>query len=156
LKTSTLRDSPAKPASPGTKSVTGKTYAPPPRLAPKSAPKTARSVVAGEERRGSQRVLLRVRATIHLAVEGKPVTLEATTLSVNSHGALVLLQKSLPVETRLVLEHGGTKEKVSCRVARPAREMPEGFHIPIEFDSPSPNFWQIRFPPTDWRPPDEI
>jgi hypothetical protein len=32
--------------------------------------------------------------------------------------------------------------------------MPEGFHIPIEFDSPAPDFWKIAFPPTDWRPQD--
>jgi hypothetical protein len=111
--------------------------------------------IAGEERRRSHRVLLRVRASVHVALQGKPVTIEVITLSVSNHGALVLLKQSLPFESRLVLEHGGTKERVACKVARIAREMPEGFHIPLEFDSPAPNFWRIAFPPADWRPSDD-
>jgi hypothetical protein len=100
----------------------------------------------------SQRVLLRVRANIHVAVKGKPTTLQASTVSVNPQGALVLLKEALPAETRLVLEHSSTREKIACRVARAAKEMPEGFHVPVEFDSPSPGFWKIDFPPVDWRP----
>jgi hypothetical protein len=110
----------------------------------------------GEERRRSYRVLLRVRASIHVALQGKPVTFETVTLSVSNHGALVVLKQSLPCETRLVLEHSGTKERVACKVARISREMPEGFHVPLEFDSPAPNFWRIAFPPADWRPPDDL
>jgi hypothetical protein len=111
--------------------------------------------VAGQERKRGQRVLLRVRANIHIAREGKLSTIEATTLSVTDRGALVVMGQNLPVEARVVLEHKGTNEKVACRVARAAREMPEGFHIPLEFDAPAPNFWGIAFPPTDWRPPDD-
>jgi hypothetical protein len=110
----------------------------------------------GEERRRSYRVLLRVRASIHVALQGKPVTFDTVTLSVSNHGALVVLKQSLPCDTRLVLEHSGTKERVACKVARIAREMPEGFHIPLEFDSPAPNFWRIAFPPSDWRPHDDL
>ena len=115
-----------------------------------------KQVIAGEERRRSYRVLLRVRASIHVALQGKPVSFETVTLSVSNHGALVVLSQSLPFDTRLVLEHSGTKERVACKVARIAREMPEGFHIPLEFDSPAPNFWRIAFPPSDWRPPDDL
>jgi PilZ domain len=117
---------------------------------------TAAQVTPGEERRRSYRVLLRVRASIHVALQGKPVTFDTVTLSVSNHGALVVLKQSLPCETRLVLEHSGTKERVACKVARIAREMPEGFHIPLEFDSPAPNFWRIAFPPSDWRPHDDL
>lgn len=121
-----------------------------------AAPLPVKNVIAGEERRRGYRVLLRVRASVHVALQGKPVTLETVTLSVSNHGALVVLSQSLPRDTRLVLEHSGTKERVACKVARIAREMPEGFHIPIEFDSPAPNFWRIAFPPPDWRPPDDL
>jgi hypothetical protein len=111
--------------------------------------------VSVEERRRSQRVLLRTRAKIHVALAGKLTTIDAITLSVNPQGALVVMSQSLPVESRLVLEHGHTKERVACKVARAAREMPEGFHVPLEFDSPAPEFWRIAFPPTDWRADDE-
>jgi len=108
-----------------------------------------------EERRRSQRVLLRTRARIHVALEGKLTTIEAITLSVTPQGALVVMNRTLPIEARLVLEHGITKECVACKVARAAREMPEGFHVPLEFDSPAPEFWRIAFPPADWRADDE-
>ncbi len=112
--------------------------------------------VAGEERRRSQRVLLRVRVKLHVALKGQTSTFEVTTLSVNDHGALVVMPRSLPLETRVVLEHGVTQRKVTCKLVRAPREMPEGFHIPLEFDSPEPNFWGIAFPAADWRPPDDL
>ena len=130
------------------------TSARPPAI-PKLSSRGVRESVAGDERRRSQRVLLRVRANIHVAIHGKPVSFEATTLSVNDHGAVVCLKQTIPIDARLVLEHSGTKETIACRVARAAREMPEGFHVPLEFDSPAPNFWRIAFPPADWRPPDD-
>ncbi len=102
------------------------------------------------DRRRSQRVLLRVRANIFVALHGKPAAFEVVTLSVNHHGALVVMAENLPPDTRLVLEHSGTKERVACKVGRASREMPEGFHVPIEFDSPAPDFWRIAFPSTDW------
>jgi hypothetical protein len=113
-------------------------------------------VIAGEERRRSQRVLLRVHASVHVALKDKQVRIDVTTLSVNNHGALVVLKQSLPTDAQIILEHGTTKERIGCKIARPAREMPEGFHIPLEFDSPAPNFWGIAFPPSDWRPPDDL
>ena len=111
---------------------------------------------AGEEKRRSQRVLLRVRASLHVALNGKPTTFETVTLSVNNHGAMIILKQGLPPDTRFVLEHSGTKERVACKVIRTSREMADGFQIPIEFDSPAPNFWRIAFPPNDWRPMDDL
>ena len=114
------------------------------------------SKVAVEDRRRSQRVLLRVPANIHVALQGKPVTFDVTTLSVNLQGAIVVMKQTLPPDTRLVLEHGTTKERVACKVVRIAKEMPEGYHVPLEFDSPAPDFWKIAFPPADWRPTEEL
>ena len=109
---------------------------------------------ADKDRRRGQRVLLRIRANIHVALQGHATTFDASTLSVTPHGAVVVMKQNLPVETRLVLEHGGTKQCVACKVPRAARETPEGFQVPVEFDSPAPGFWKIDFPPSDWRPDD--
>lgn len=127
-----------------------------PSRASKFGPGGESQTVAGEDRRRSQRVLLRVRASLHVALNGKPTTFETVTLSVNNHGAMIILKQGLPLDTRFVLEHTGTKELVACKVVRAGREMPEGFQIPIEFDSPAPNFWRIAFPPNDWRPLDDL
>jgi PilZ domain len=112
----------------------------------------ANRAIPAEERRRSQRVLLRVRAQIHVAMEGKATTFDVLTLNVNPHGALVVMQKSLLPGTRLVLENHNTRERVACKVARRSRETSEGFQVPLEFDSPAPGFWRIAFPPADWRP----
>jgi len=112
--------------------------------------------IAGEERRRSQRVLLRIRANVHVNLRGAQATLEVRTLSVNPFGAMIISAENLPAETRLVLENTVTREKVGCRVVRSAKEMPEGFHVPIEFDAPAPKFWMIDFPPDDWKPHDNI
>jgi hypothetical protein len=129
---------------------------PSPVRAHKVGPGGEAQAAAGEEKRRSQRVLLRVRASLYVALNGKPTTFETVTLSVNNHGAMIILKQGLPPETRFVLEHSGTKERVACKVIRPSREMPDGFQIPIEFDSPAPNFWRIAFPPNDWRPLDDL
>ncbi len=101
-------------------------------------------------------MLLRVRANIHATVQGKPATIEATTLSVYNQGAMIVVKQSLAQESKIVLENIGTKERVACRVQKASREMPEGFHIPVEFDAPAPNFWGIAFPPADWKPHDDM
>jgi len=112
------------------------------------------AVVADQERRRGQRVLLRVRASIHVALQGQTTTFDVATLSVNPHGAVIVMKNNLPAETHLVLEHGGTKQCVGCKVARPPRQTPEGFHVPLEFESPAPGFWKIAFPAADWRAED--
>jgi hypothetical protein len=113
-----------------------------------------KAAIASQDRKQGQRVLLRIRANIHVALQGKAITLDAATLSVTPQGAVVVMKQNLPAETHLVLEHRGTKQRVDCKVARPSRETPEGFHVPLEFDAPAPGFWKINFPPTDWRPED--
>ena len=123
-------------------------------ITPQEKPVAMKYVAAGEDRRRSQRVLLRVRAKIHVALKGTLATFDVTTLSVNSQGTLFVVNQNLPANTSIVLEHCATGEKVPCKVVRPPRETPEGFHTAIEFDSSAPDFWRIAFPPSDWRPDD--
>ena len=143
-----------KPTSQSAQKSAAKSAARPAEYVPQAVTSRSAQSVVGEDRRRSQRVLLRVRAMIHVALQGRLTTLDTFTLSVNDHGALIILKQSLPLDTRLVLEHAGTKERVACKVSRACREITEGFQIPIEFDGPAPNFWGIAFPPHDWRAED--
>jgi hypothetical protein len=154
LKTDPVKFPPAKPF--GTPaSIGAASVKPVPAPAkPIAEAKPLKQTIVSQDRRRGQRVLLRVRAQIHVALGGTASTLEATTLSVNPRGALVVIKQNLPTETRVVLEHSGTRERVACKVVRPPREMPEGFHTALEFDSPAPDFWKIAFPPADWRSED--
>lgn len=117
---------------------------------PASSGSAAEATLLGKQRRRSQRALLRIRAKLHLVVQGEEWVFEGFTETVSPHGALVLMPKALPALTHLVLENCHTGERVPCRVARPAQESEDGFRIPLAFDCPTPNFWKIAFPPTDW------
>jgi hypothetical protein len=140
----------ASPSKPGT--IAAKSAGP----AAQPGGATVRPVIAGEERRRSQRVLLRVHGKLYMAHKGEEITMEVSTVSVNNHGALLVMKQSLPLDAHVVLEHGTTRQRVPCRVTRTPREMPEGYHVPLEFDTPEPNFWGIAFPPADWRPTDDL
>jgi hypothetical protein len=148
LRIDALKMTPKPPNQPPVKVQSG-AYAPPKPIL--RATSQSPGPPASDRRRG-QRVLLRVRASIHVALKGRTETIDVATLSVNPHGAIVVMDCNLAADTRLVLEHAATKECIACKVARPSRKMPEGFHVPLEFDSPAPDFWKIDFPSPDWRP----
>ncbi len=111
-------------------------------------------LIPGEERRRSQRVIIRVPVTLVVTENGETVQISAYTVAVNIHGAMVVCARSLDADTQMELVNGRTEEKIGSRVTRAPRESPEGFLIPVEFTSPSPNFWQISFPPTNWKAPE--
>jgi hypothetical protein len=120
----------------------------------KNAPVGRSSVVATDDRRRSQRVMMRVGVVVRYSLNGKEVNLQAHTVAVNIHGAMICAAENIPAETALDMEHKMTKERIAGRVTRQAQNSPEGFLIPVEFVSPSNNFWRISFPPSDWKPID--
>ena len=111
-------------------------------------------LLAGDERRRSQRVIIRVPVTVLATENGQPVKISAHTVALNIHGAMLVCPRSLDADTNLEVVNGRTDEKIGSRVTRSPRESSEGYLIPVEFTSPSPNFWQISFPPTNWKAPE--
>jgi len=112
------------------------------------------SVVATDDRRRSQRVMMRVGVVVRYALNGKENTLKAHTVAVNVHGAMICVAENIPADTPRDLEHKMTREHIAGRVTRQAQNSPDGYLIPVEFVSPSNNFWRISFPPSDWKPID--
>ncbi len=112
------------------------------------------ALLPGEERRRSQRVIIRVPVTLVFQENGQAVKLAAHTVAVNIHGAMVLCKRSLEAETQLEVVNGRTGEKIGSRVTRAPRDSAEGFLIPLEFTAAAPNFWQISFPPANWKSPE--
>jgi PilZ domain len=126
---------PMTPNAPGTPAIkTGTARA---RQAPLTRTPTA------EERRRSQRVLVRMPVTIH--VGGKQLT--GNTHTVSAGGAMVIIKEGLPEGTKVVVENPATKMKVDAKVVRPPQMNQEGSMVPVEFVTPSPTFWNIFFPP---------
>ncbi len=111
-------------------------------------------LLPGEERRRSQRVVIRVPVRLETRIAEEKLLVSATTVAVNIHGAMVLCARSFEADTKLVIFNERTRERASARVTRTPRESSEGFLIPLEFDKPLPMFWQISFPPENWKPTD--
>jgi hypothetical protein len=112
------------------------------------------SLLPGEERRRSQRVIIMVPVTLELAKEGKVVKVAAHTVAVNIHGAMVVCQRTLDPDAKVEIVNERTRERAIARVTRAPRHSAEGFLIPLEFLKPFPIFWQITFPPSNWKPTD--
>ncbi len=104
-----------------------------------------------DERRRSQRVMLRVAVKLHVTIEGKAITIQAFTVDVNDTGALLVSPENFPAGARFTLEHAQTHQTMECRVTRKPHAIGEGFLVPAEFDNAAPGFWHVSFPPTDWK-----
>lgn len=77
---------------------------------------------------------------------------ESRTFVVSAHGcALALKTGVLPGDTVVVI-HKISREEVNCRVVMCRQGKEGGWDTGVEFQSPSPNFWHIAFPPDDWDP----
>ncbi len=111
-------------------------------------------LLPGEERRRSQRVIIRVPLTLEMTKSGQVVKMTAQTVAVNVHGAMVLCSRPLDSGTEIEIINDRTHERAGARVMRASRESSEGYLIPLGFDKPFPTFWQISFPPSDWKPSD--
>ncbi len=110
--------------------------------------------MAGEERRRSQRVIIRVPVTLEVTIGGQKIKVTAQTVAVNIHGAMVLSPRTFESGTVLEVLNERSRERAEARVTRSPRESPEGYLIPVEFSKPLPAFWQISFPPSNWKPVD--
>jgi hypothetical protein len=129
-------------------SLIPKTNPNPPQAASGAPVKRAANAVrpqTNEERRRAQRVLLRIPILIHLP--GKPKPIEGFTHTVSATGAMIILAEGLAAGTKLTIENPRAQKKVEAHVVRPGQMNPEGSLIPIEFTTPSPQFWGIFFPP---------
>ena len=120
----------------------------PPTTAPTQQVKRSGAVArpqTAEERRRAQRVLLRMAVVIH--IPGKTNPLHGFTHTVSASGAMIILPEGIAQGTKLSIENPKTQKKVEAHVVRPPQLNAEGSLVPIEFTTPSPQFWNIFFPP---------
>lgn len=118
---------------------------------PKTGSSNGAALLNGEERRRSHRVIIRVPLTLEITEKDKSERVTVHTVAVNIHGAMIVSPRLLGAGATVKILNDRTRQRAEGRVTRAARESAEGFLIPIEFTSPSPNFWQISFPPENWK-----
>jgi len=115
---------------------------------------TASMVTKTQDRRRSQRVLLKMSVEVSGSREGRSFSENAFTAIVSAHGALLLLQQTVAPKQHLVVTNTLSREGAACRVVEVHGRNAEtgATEISVEFESPSPRFWHIAFPPEDWTP----
>jgi hypothetical protein len=84
--------------------------------------------------------------------QGKQFEEEASTLAINAHGALVLLETRLTSGSRVYMQHKHTQEEQECQVVFLGPVRSGRAEIGLEFSAPCPTFWRVAFPPEDWSP----
>ncbi len=80
-------------------------------------------------------------------LEGKPNPIHGVTHTVSASGAMIILPQGLSTGTKISIENPKTQKKVDAHVVRPPVMNAEGSLVPVEFTTPSPQFWNICFPP---------
>jgi hypothetical protein len=83
---------------------------------------------------------------------GEGLQEQTSTLSLNSHGALVVLAATVTTGQRLILQNPENWAERAGRVARLGRSYGGQTEVGLEFSEPSPDFWLIRdtaIPPVD-------
>jgi hypothetical protein len=104
-------------------------------------------------KRRSQRLAVSVPVVAYRSQRlGLPFSEGTRTLTVSAHGALISLTAKVVADQRLVLKHGLSGEEQECRVVFSRKTLMGPAEVGIEFRKPTPNFWQIAFPPSDWGP----
>ena len=111
---------------------------------------------SGAERRRSERVFLQIDIFVQgVTTDGRAFRDKTKTLAVNAHGALIHLAEDVHPEDVLTLTNAFTTEQQQCRVVY-AKPMSGNVRaVGVEFLKPSPKFWGIDFPPSDWKPFEE-
>jgi hypothetical protein len=101
--------------------------------------------------RRSERVVLKMPVVVRVQTSaGERTDERAYTVVVNAHGGLLRLEMELTPGQTMNLANPKTHAEESCRVVR-VENLPAGnFAVAFEFWRPSPQFWPIVFPPTDW------
>jgi hypothetical protein len=103
--------------------------------------------------RRSQRVVLRLPIAVRTQFEEKdPRAEKSHTLVVNAHGALIALTMGVHLKQPLSLQNLSSGKEQLCHVVHVSERQSEMSEIGVEFADPAPHFWNIDFPPTDWKP----
>lgn len=80
----------------------------------------------------------------------KVIRLDAFTVVVSAHGGLLEMSLRVSKGQKLLLFNLSAGLREPCRVVRVAKCQDELFAVAFEFDSPTPQFWLIAFPPEGW------
>jgi hypothetical protein len=101
--------------------------------------------------RRSQRVIVKVSVMVLAeGTDNKPVSEETRTVTVNAHGAMILLGIKVSIGQLLTLRNSSTGEEIACRVVYVSPHESTKRQVGVDFMNSCLRFWRISFPPSDW------
>lgn len=104
----------------------------------------------GERR--SERVLLDVPVVLFgESADHGPFREETFTVTVSAHGALVMLEAKVSLGQKVKLANPGNWDERDARVAFVGGDHAGLAQVGIEFEQPSPQFWPVSSPPSNWK-----
>jgi hypothetical protein len=108
------------------------------------------STVAPGHRR-SKRVILDVRLAIRgEAEDNRPFQEETFTMTVSAHGALVVLERKVRLGQKVLLMNPKNWDEREGTITFLGPCYTGLWKVGIQFTQPSPEFWLISTPPSDW------
>jgi hypothetical protein len=82
--------------------------------------------------------------------DGSAFSERTKTEVVSAHGALILLREPVSTGQNLTLRNILMSEEVVCTVVESDRGQAGVAEVRVQFVHPSPKFWRVTFPPSDW------
>jgi hypothetical protein len=115
------------------------------------------TATATVNKRRSERVVLIVRLVLSVkGPDGRITNQEAKTQVVNAHGGLLVTQMDMATGQEFVLTNPKTGVAQACRAIRCERLDVAALSVAFQFNAPSPKFWPIDFPPSDWTAANDV
>lgn len=101
--------------------------------------------------RRSERILLDIPVVICGQAEGDGAFREETfTMVVNAHGALIVLETKVSKGQKLLLMNPTNWDEREAKVSFVGPAYAGLSKVGVEFTRPSPEFWPIPSPPSNW------
>jgi hypothetical protein len=104
------------------------------------------------ERRRTQRVHIAMSVLVRVKKGNQSFEEGTQTLSVNAHGCKVHLTNRIERDDEVSIVNPKTAEELPCTVISIGQAGGDKLEVGLEFVEPSPLFWRIAFPPSDWDP----
>jgi len=105
------------------------------------------------EKRRTQRVILQIPIQVRAQFgNDAPITEDTKTMVVNADGGLIALAMKVRPAQKLMVRNWATTMEQECRVVHVRDSQTAKHEVAIAFPYPMPQFWNLAFPPPDWKP----
>jgi hypothetical protein len=109
-------------------------------------------VLAQTGQRRSKRLLVDMPVVVRgIALDNRGFQEETFTVTVSAHGALLMLATKVALDQNVVIMNPANWDEREGRIAYVGPDRAGMAQVAVEFAQPSPEFWGITAPPSDWK-----